>query len=253
MQHISQVTAGIPRRAYTTEEVEAARRKVAAQNTICSIDCPICGGIGFVQTGDGQHVTPCPNVDPLKLYPGEKYGLSEEERGWDWDIVEELNNALQGMYAVQRAMARGAGWVYLWGPPGLAKTLIIKIAVAESLRSRRAAAYTRMAEILDDMRGAFDARDPSAEGQRRLDWWADLPLLAIDEFDRVRSTEYASERRFLLMDKRYEQALRGKSITLLTSNEDPAKLEGYLYDRIRDGRFEIVRLTGDSARPGMEW
>ncbi len=159
----------------------------------------------------------------------------------------------QAARAVIDTLSRGSGWVYLWGPPGLGKTLVLKIAVAEMLRRHKAAAYTRMAELIDHLRSAFDARDPSEEAQRRLDWWAGLPLLAIDEFDRVRNTEYSNERRFLLLDRRYEQALNGKSITIMAANADPATLEPYLYDRIRDGRFTVVKLEGDSARPGSEW
>ena len=39
----------------------------------------------------------------------------------------------------------------------------------------------------------------------------------------------------------------------MAANEDPALLDDYLYDRIRDGRFSIVHLTGNSLRPAMEW
>lgn len=94
---------------------------------------------------------------------------------------------------------------------------------------------------------------PSGESEARLAWWSNLPLLAIDEFDRVNNTAWASERQFLLMDQRYEQAIRGKSITILASNTDPAKLAGYLYDRISDRRFEIIRVHGESYRRGTEW
>lgn len=243
----------------TPEQYEAAKAKLYAQNCVCRPDCPECGGIGFISiTGaDGEptgKTRTCPNIDPFRLYKSSRFGLDDKERDMTWDNVWDENSARRGVDAVRRAMERGCGWVYLWGPPGLAKTLILKIAVAEWLRDHKLAAYTRMAEIIDDMRGAFDARNPSEESAAKLEWWTNLPLLAIDEFDRVRNTEYANERRFLLMDKRYEQALRERSsITLMTSNEDPAKLESYLYDRIRDGRFEIIHLDGESVRPGMGW
>ena len=233
---------------YTPEQVDAARRKVMQADSICRMDCPICGGIGYVKTDLGK-VEICPNSDPLKVYTGERYGIDTGERALTWSKIEAMNNTDAAADAVQRVIQRGYGWVYLWGPPGLGKTLILKIAVAEYLRSHRLGAYIRMAEILDDLRAAFDAQNPSEESQKRLDWWSNLPLLAIDEFDRVRATEYASERRFLLMDRRYEQALREKSITIMTSNSDPAALESYLFDRIQDGRFEIVKVRGDSFRP----
>jgi hypothetical protein len=250
MQTLKQVLsnnfAHLPR--YTPEQVEAARAKVMQANCICSTTCPLCAGIGYIKNEAGK-LEVCPNVDPFRMYTGKRYGVEDGEREVTWAKIEPMNNTLEGAAAVRRALTRGYGWVYLWGPPGIGKTLILKIAVAEYLRAHKMAAYTRMAEILDDLRAAFDTRNPSEESQTRLDWWANLPLLAVDEFDRVRATEYSSERRFLLMDRRYEQALREKSITILTSNSDPKLLEPYLYDRIMDGRFEVVHIQGDSFRP----
>lgn len=247
-----QLKAKIATRRGTPEEVEQAWRIAMQRNLDCRLGCPICGGWGLVKDETGK-LNPCPNRSARAMFRGERYGLSEAERSLTWKQVAPVNGVQVAMGAVRRALERGAGWVYLWGPPGLAKTLILKIAVAISLEEGRKSAYTRMAEILDNMRAAFDAPNPSGESQQRLDWWAGLPLLAIDEFDRVRATEYADERRFLLMDRRYEKALRGGSVTLLAGNEDPALLDGYLYDRVRDGRFRVVAMTGSSLRPVMEW
>jgi len=254
MQKMSDILGKIKRGnvTYTQEQIDAARAKAYAANSICRVDCPVCHGIGYVRNDSGRLDT-CPNVDPLRVYPISRYGLDETERGLDWSNVEKFNNTMAALAAVRKTIHRGYGWVYLYGPPGLGKTLVLKIAIAEYLRLKQPAAYCRMAEILDDLRSAFDAKNPSEESQRKLDWWAGLPLLAIDEFDRVRATEYADERRFLLMDRRYEMALREKSITLLASNSDPSTLDGYLWDRVRDGRFEIVRVMGESVRPGTEW
>jgi hypothetical protein len=267
--------AADPRRG-TPEQVEQARRNAMQRNVDCRLDCPICHGKSWVRDGGGKLIR-CPNVSGRARFPGDRYGLTDAERGLAWDKVYRMKEVETALAAVRQVMERGAGWVYLWGPPGLAKTLILKIAVARSLEECQEAAYTRMAQILDNMRMAYDASNPSSENQSRLDWWADLPLLAIDEFDRLRATEFAAERRFLLMDRRYESALRcgaAKSrpssgylqsyqaalnfgrrgaITLMAGNEDPALLDSYLYDRISDGRFHVVHLTGESLRPVMGW
>lgn len=250
---MQQIRDALPKitRHYTDEEIADAKRKAMERNTICSVDCPVCHGIGYV-TGASGKLDICPNVDPLRLYSGERYGVDGDELKYTWAQIKPFNNTMAAVKAVKIAMERGHGWVYLYGPPGLGKTLVLKIAVAQYLQARRGAAYCRMAEIIDDLRAAFDAKNPSEESQRKLDWWAGLPLLAIDEFDRVRATEYAEERRFLLMDRRYEMALREKNITLMASNNDPSTMDGYLWDRIRDGRFQIVYLTGHSVRPGTE-
>lgn len=254
MKAISEVLAELKKRGgpqITEEEYERRRRLSYASNGICKPDCE-CGGLGFVKGEDGK-LRPCGNADPALLHPGARYGLTDEERALTWSAVKPLNNTQAAAAAVRRVLTRGAGWVYLWGPPGLGKTLILKIAVAELLRGRRAAGYVRMPEIFDHLRAAFDLKNASEEAQRRLDFWADLPFLAIDEFGRERSSEYTKERRFVLMDRRYESALRGRSITLIASNDDPSELDDYLWDRIRNGRFEVIRVEGESVRPGEEW
>lgn len=267
--------AADPRRG-TPEQIERARRNAMQRNIDCRLDCPICHGWSWIKVEGGKTIR-CPNISGWTLFSGDRYGLTDAERGLSWDKVYRMKEVETALAAVRQVMERGAGWVYLWGPPGLAKTLILKIAVARSLEACQEAAYTRMAQILDDMRMAYDASSPSSESKGRLDWWAGLPLLAIDEFDRLRATEFAAERRFLLMDRRYESALRcgaeksqlstrylqsyqaamsfGRrgAITLMAGNEDPALLDSYLYDRISDGRFHVVHLTGESLRPVMGW
>lgn len=227
---------------------------------LCDPFCPICRGIGYYRVdlptthNDFGKAIPCPNRARKGLY-GEHSGLNPEEMKWTWDRIIPVhgNNIFDGVDAVKRIVKQGFGWIYLTGGYGQGKSLILKIAIATFLRSHETAAYTRMAEILDHLRAAYDTENPSQESEDRLNWWANLPLLAIDEFDRVRQTEFGDERRFRLLDFRYEQAIRGESITIMASNSDPKHLPGYLYDRIRDGRFEIIQLEGRSVRPGLSW
>jgi DNA replication protein DnaC len=230
------------------------------QPGLCTADCPVCGGQGWVRAnlpvGHPQfgRLTICPNGDLLRLPDAERYGIIlDEARRLTWGSVLERGAAMKAVQAVQDALQAGYGWVYLWGDFGQGKTLILKIAVAEALRQRRFASYIRMTEMVENLRSAFDAQNPSAEAERRLEWWTDLPVLAVDEIDRLRQTAYASEQQFLLLDRRYEQALRQRSVTLLAANAAPEQLPGYLADRILDGRFAIVRLNGDSGRLGMDW
>jgi len=222
--------------------------------TVCESNCPLCGGIGWLSSGitDIHHpnfgrLIRCPNVSLFKVY-GKKTGLTEDEWGLTWDDLKERENIMDGIEAVYQAIYQRYGWVFLWGDYGLAKTIMLKIAAASSLRLQTPAVYVRMEEILDNLRAAFDVKSPSFESQRRLEWWVDLPMLCIDEFDKVYETEYAIRRRFLLMDHRYEAAISRKSITIIASNLAPEKFEGYLYDRIGDRRFAVVHLTGTSYR-----
>jgi DNA replication protein DnaC len=223
----------------------------------CRPDCPICGGIGWIRF-DRPIEDPlfgrmaiCPNRSSDAL--GKDSGLDPRELGLKWSAIADLNNALAAVRAVKAALERGRGWVTLWGPTGLAKTLILQVAIAETIRAQRPARYARMVDIIDNLRQAFDTENTRGEETRRMESWAGLPILAIDETDRVRSSDYSDEKRFSLLDRRYQAALRGNSITLLASNSDPRGWGDYLASRVFDGRFAVVRMIGEDVRPMVEW
>ena len=226
---------------------------------VCKPDCEICGGIGWIRQdlpvgdpGFGKAQL-CPNVDLFTHYKG-RSGLESDERDLSWSNIADFNGVGKAVEAVQTVVELGFGWIFLWGDFGLAKSLILKTAVSSYIRERKEpASYVRMAELLDHLRSAYDSSNPSEDSQARLDFWSTIPLLCIDEFDRVRETAYASERRFVLMDRRYEKACGRKNITIMASNSDPALIDGYLRDRIFDGRFKVIKLVGKSARPMMSY
>ena len=230
-----------------------------AQPGPCLPDCPICGGQGWVRRDvdindpNFGRLAPCPNLDPELLY-GRFCGLDAAtgEYKLDWSNIIDLGETIRVAREVRQAVDKGYGWIFLWGGFGQAKTLILKIATAVTIRSHKQASYTRMAEIIETLRQSYDQDRPFEEAQRRLDHYAEVPLLAIDEFDRVRNTEFANEQRFVLMDRRYESAVRRQTITLMAANTDPRNFDGYLADRIHDGRFAVIRINGVSARPYME-
>jgi len=245
-----------PIRPQSTPTVATPRKP----KEVCDPDCPLCGGIGWIRYETESIYDPnfgkmfhCPNLDPFKIY-GSKLGVFEDERNLSWQSIVDNNNVMKAVEVVRKTLKDGYGWVYLWGNYGLAKTLILKIAVVETIKTKIIpSAYVRMAEIIENVRQSFDSEDPSEEAQRRLDFWVDLPVLAIDEFDVVRETPYANEKKFLLMDKRYESACRMKNVTLMASNQPPENYDGYLSDRILDGRFKVIKLTGKSARGMMTY
>jgi DNA replication protein DnaC len=225
---------------------------------VCREDCPICGGAGWIRYDvevshkDFGKLFPCPNLDAAFLY-GKYSGLENEDYSLDWSRIVDYGNARVMVDKVTQVIQRGYGWVYIWGDYGQAKTLVLRIATALMIKSMKPAAYVRMAELIESLRAAFDKDNPFEQAQKRLDFYANVPLLCIDEFEKIRDTEFAKEQRFVLMDRRYESAVRMKSITLMTANKNPKELDGYLADRIFDGRFTVIQLNGKSARPFMEF
>lgn len=260
VQDISSVAEKLRERIANSPRVSAPAVKRVDDPGICSPDCPFCGGSGWVREDvpvghyDFGKLKTCPNVDIRVLIGDEKIGLYPDEiDGLSWDSVLPLDDsgAISAAETVKGVLARGWGWVYLYGDHGQAKSLILKIAVADAIRNKKFAGYANMAEILKNVRSAYDMTNPNAESEIRLDFWAGLSVLAIDEFERVNSTSWATEQRFLIMDERYSMALRRSGITLIASNQSPNKLDSWYRDRILDGRFHVIELRGESARLGM--
>lgn len=236
----------------TDAQLEQYRRN--HYDGICQYECPECRGIGYVSipTDKGSRVELCSKVDKWSL-PGteSRYGITKGEfKNLDWKDIIDINGAKEAAVRTFKVMTRGFGWVYLHGTYGIGKTHIMKVATAVALRNGYEACYVRMAEILDHLRDGFNTKTGISETERLL-WWSKLPILCIDEFDRIRESEYSDERRFVLMDRRYESAIREETITIIASNDPPEKQSGYLKDRIVDGRFEVIKIDGQSLRPGM--
>lgn len=226
--------------------------------TLCVPNCPICHGTGFtrkdVPISDPAFgkLTPCPNK-PLNIADPKKYGLVEDEIDLDFSSVGDANNSLEAVDLLRKTLERGKGWVYLWGTPGLAKSLLLKIAVATYLRNKQLAAYVRMPTLLQNIRDGFNPEYGGGESTRRYERWCSMPLLAVDEIDKTNDTDWAREKRFELFDIRYEAALTGNSITIIASQISPESMEPYFKSRIRDGRFTAFELVGTDMRPRMRW
>ena len=259
--HLSNARRSLKEMTWTQEQIDQAsenkRQELAINLGICRADCEICEGQGWfrydlpLEHPQFGKVHLCPNSDRWRQPGNARCGISlRESQQLTWSSIEETDDVRMALQEIRATLAQGYGWVYLYGSFGTGKTQVLKIAVAEAMRTGRTAAYVRMAEILDHLREAFQS-DSKVSERSRLDWWAKLPVLAIDEFDRVRDTGYSEERRFVLLDRRYEQAIREEGVTILASNQKPEKLPAYLSDRVQDGRFRIVYLDGGSLRAGM--
>jgi DNA replication protein DnaC len=248
----------LSKRTWQTAPSYSGKRDVQ----LCAADCPECGGIGWVRydvmPDDPRFgkLQPCSMANTDSTGQTRRLGLKKQERDLKWSDILAIpgSNAVQAARTVRGVIERGYGWVYLWGEYGNAKSLILQVATAACYRAGIETSYVRMAEILDHLREGYSTGDYSS----RMDWWQDVPVLCIDEFEKVNEkhegkVSWVGEKRFVMMDNRYVNALRGEGVTIMAGNVDPSTFEGYLWDRIRDGRFEVIRITGESVRPGMSW
>lgn len=237
----------------TPAQIAAARAKLNARQ-----GCAMCGGTQYLRQDVPQDhplfgkLTACPDCNTQE--GGQAAGgLSSAELALTWDSVIDIpnQNTAAAVAAVRNALALGAGWVYLWGGYGLAKTQILKAAAAECLRAGKHTLYTQTGELMDFLRAAYDSESPDSSALALLAKYAGVAVLLIDEFEKVSETDFVNERRFRLLDKRYEMATRGgEGVTIFAANVPPEKLtDRALADRLRDERFAVIELQGASMRP----
>lgn len=181
------------------------------------------------------------------------------------DIIETVEN--KGLLAACREiLATPYGFLYIYGGSGNAKSIALKALCNHfTLKGRSPVVYIKFKRLVDLMRDSF-TEGSYRQKQRasgiddiqnlgyldRFERLKQIKVLAIDEFDKARATEFASEFRFDFLDERYEQAVRGETITLFAANSGPAGLPNALRSRINDGRFEVVENKAGDARPGLE-
>ena len=226
-------------------------------------ECPDCKDLGCLRAD-----RPLDHPDFGTLFPCHCQDRPADERAlarvvatsrlhpWELSVMLKALRDVGGDTAKMKEKARAFvadpyGWFTLWGSVGNGKTLTLQAMVNE-LRTRwgMAGVYITMKDLLDYLRAGFE--DEGFTERQRYEHLRTVPVLAIDEVDKVRLTAYATEFRTAFFDHRYRLAKAEEAVTLFAMNHPPWKLPSHLYDRMRDGRFQIVSNHDTSMRPVME-
>ncbi len=183
-------------------------------------------------------------------------GLNDDERTFRLSGIDILNKpgTAQMVKAAQSFIAHPSGIVTLWGGPGNAKTAVLMSVVNELIAYSCESVYTTFADLEGWVREAFDEKqhDEFGSARMRIARLANIHVLAIDEFDKVKVSEWLSELRFDLLDKRYRSGLAGTTGTLLAMNCNPSSLPDWVYSRLSDGRNTIIQNRDPDMRPLMQ-
>lgn len=223
--------------------------------------CPLCDGTGWVERVDNigydGHITMVKCADPARTHLekelerlGRVSGLLPEELAITFKDVILTGETAQMTREAQRFLDSTGGFFTMWGGYGNGKTLILQAAVNEFRARGMSGTYVRMRDLLDYVRAGYDAH-AKTDSQARYERFKALPVLAIDEVDGARMTDFAYEFRGAFLDDRYRLGLTGRAHTLFAMNCDPATLPGDIYDRLRDGRFTIFHNRDSSLRGEM--
>lgn len=166
------------------------------------------------------------------------------------DIKRNSKNRAM-LEAAQEILGRGYGWLYIYGGPGNAKSEVLKAIVNQMNEDGRGPAiYTTLTAVIDYIRAGYGNNDYL----ERFEKIRRCPVLAIDEMDKIKETEWVEEFRFKFLDARYMLAVNKQGMTVYAGQPHPQTIfDDVIYDRFRDGRFKIVENTAPSARPNMRW
>jgi hypothetical protein len=232
-----------------------------SERLLCRPGCEVCGGIGFVHYDVpigheyfGKAFT-CPKLPPeSSIYDG--HGLEIWERqSLNFSKVRNRENVSDGIKALRKVLKLGKGFGYLYGGPGLAKTMLLKILCAEWARTGRGVFhFCTQKDFIDEMRVCFDDDEPQRAIREKQAKYKGFPLLALDEITIDRSTPFLVDEFFNLINKRHEEGTeKGKPfLTVIAGNISPRQLDYRIADRLTDKRNFVVQLTGESYRPFMQ-
>ncbi len=145
---------------------------------------------------------------------------------------------------------RPSGFLTLWGGWGNGKTLILQAVVNELRAGGMTAAYVTFKDLIDWVSAGFDDVEDQGTESQRFTYVRDAQVLAVDEVDKIRLTEYRQEFRTAFFDWRYRSAIEGDAHTLFAMNCNPMELPGDIYDRLR--QFEITCNNDPSMRPALK-
>lgn len=221
--------------------------------------CPECGGSGYIRIETGPYsveLKPCKNLIAKNLKKsianGEGRGglTANELQTLDWHLIEPgISDGHKAMGFVRPAVERGYGMGIMLGKWGQAKTLLMKISVANFIRQGKSAHYVKLTTMMDDIRTAYDEKENKMTALvNKIREWQSLDLLCLDEIDKDAGTDWAETRLFDLVDERWVLAIRESALTLFASNYvSPNEIPGYLRSRIEDNRFAMTDKDGKPA------
>jgi DNA replication protein DnaC len=170
-------------------------------------------------------------------------GLTDEEMRYRLDgIVTQGRGDTAAMLDACREMVhQRASMLTFWGTSGNAKTLALIATVNEFLDRGIPAIYLPSYDMLNWIQDAYsDKGDIKSESAyARLERCKGVRMLAVDELQGIKITDWRLEQLRNLIDRRWRDGLEGHSFTLFAMNEDPELLEPRIFSRLRDGRNRL--------------
>ena len=164
-------------------------------------------------------------------------------RGGRLKTVRDQTEALK---AVRAFIKQPRGWLTLAGGWGVGKTTLIYAALNHLADRGIYGRYLMMPDLLDELRTALRRDDQTYAA--KLHRVVVAPVLAIDELDKMRDSDFVDEVLHAIFLHRYQR--RHQLATIIGYNLDgAANIPPFLRSRIRDSRFQLIEMAGADLRP----
>ncbi len=213
-----------------------------------ALGCVKCGFTGFIETPTGAAECECQIVAREKARMERLFNSAKIPARYRGKTLDNFDATWQPQahkvavdYAWTWPKMQGES-LFLVGPVGTGKSHLARaILVAMIQRHVMSGLAVTVPNLMDDLRpGASE--DQRAEQMELL---KTVPLLVLDDLGAQRTTEWVTERLFVIINARYDEMLP----TIITSNvylEDLRRIPGW--DRLVDRIVEMARAV--KMQPG---
>lgn len=175
-------------------------------------------------------------------------GLTEAERGYRLSQIATAGDTERMIAAAGDFILSPSGILTVWGTTGNAKTVVLMSIVNECVERGIGAVYLTGFDLVGYIRDAFKEDDSALARIRRFE---NVPVLCLDELDKVKMTDWVIEQITDLIDRRYRLGMEGGYGTVIAMNKNPDQLPTWIYSRLSDGRNTIIENRDADMRPLM--
>ncbi len=250
-----------------------------------STQCAECGDTGWrpaklgetvqIQLYDGEIVNvlvtektgeisiPCDNCVKLRINRQmrelqEVSQLTSDEKDYRLSsiVADDESDTSKVVTACREMLNSDASMLTIWGTSGNAKSVALIAMVNEFLDRGIPAMYVPSYDLLNWLQDAFNDKGQVKDGSMysRLERVKSIRMLAVDELQGIKITDWRLEQLRNLIDRRWRDGVDGKSFTIFAMNEDPASLEPRIWSRLRDGRnalsgVPVIENNDSDLRP----
>lgn len=225
--------------------------------------CTVCYGIGWVVPSGSKPII-CPNYRPEKdvartealvsssgmnSFPGKTFEafliekLNEQKLVRNYTI-KETNSLVVARQAAMEYAQNPAGWLVMEGTYGCGKTHLAQAICNYVIRNHgMTVRFYTVADLLDSFRATFNSSNEGLE--ESIARSKSVQLLVLDDYGAEKSSEWADEKLFQLLNHRHSQDMP----TVITTNMSVEDMNDRIRSRLMQGwRTKYVRITAPDYR-----